>query len=83
MQQELAFCARLDAFCRERHLTERERDVLFEVLHGRTIDAVADRLGVSKETVKTYLRRAYARAGVSSRQEILQELDEDPARGDV
>ena len=40
-------------------------------------DAVGEKLGLSRETVKTYLSRIYSRAGVGGRQELLAVLDAD------
>ena len=73
----LEFHRRFERFCAERGLSEREHDVLLETLHGYTVDAVAEKLCISRETVKTYLSRIYSRAGVSGRQELLGELDRD------
>lgn len=63
-------------------MTEREKEILREVLHGYSIESIAGRLGLSASTVKTYLSRAYNRFGVSSRQEVLGLLDkaEDSGR---
>ena len=71
------FYRRFDRFCETNGLPERERDVLLETLHGYTVDAAAERLCLSRETVKTYLSRTYARAGVGGRQELLALLDRD------
>lgn len=56
--------------------SERERDLLFEALHGRTVEGVAETLFLSRDTVKTYLSRAYARAGVNNKQAVLKLIDE-------
>ena len=71
----IEFHRRFGRFCETYGLSERERDVLLETLHGYTVDAVGERLGVSRETVKTYLSRIYGRAGVGGRQELLGMLD--------
>lgn len=57
-------------------ISERERDVLFEALHGRTVEGVAETLFLPRDTVKTYLSRAYARAGVNNKQAVLKLIDE-------
>lgn len=72
---EIKWCRAFNSFCDSIGAAPRERDVLFETAHGRTIDACAQRLNLSRETVKTYLSRCYGRAGVSSRQEILDLID--------
>lgn len=69
---EIAFICGFREVCEERHVTPRERDVLFEAVHGYTIDNIAARLSISRETVKTTLSKAYAHVGVSGKQEFLQ-----------
>ncbi|WP_067650270.1 helix-turn-helix transcriptional regulator [Nocardia harenae] len=53
-------------------LTETERTVLAQLPSGRTARQIADALGVSVNTVKTHLRRIYAKFGTSSRAGTLQ-----------
>ncbi|MFC8047674.1 LuxR C-terminal-related transcriptional regulator [Nocardia sp. NPDC057353] len=53
-------------------LTETERTVLAQLPSGRTARQIADTLGVSVNTVKTHLRRIYAKFGTSSRSGTLQ-----------
>jgi DNA-binding NarL/FixJ family response regulator len=48
-------------------LTEREREVLAHVAAGRSNDEIAMALVVSSETVKTHLKRMYAKLGVRDR----------------
>lgn len=75
--REIRFYQRFERLCREAQLTERETEILREVLHGYSIDSIAARLDLSASTVKTYLSRAYGRFGVSSRQEVLNLLDSE------
>lgn len=48
-------------------LSEREREVLALVAQGRTNREIADELFLSPETIKTYLRRIFAKLDVSNR----------------
>lgn len=73
--READFLARFQRFCDENQLSERERDVLLEAVHGYTVDAIAENLGMSRETAKTHLRRIYARAGVGGKQDILKAFE--------
>lgn len=75
IQSEVLFYQRLNGLCDKAQLTEREKDIVREVMHGYSIDRISVRLSLSPSTVKTYLRRAYTRFGVSSRQEVLDLLD--------
>jgi DNA-binding NarL/FixJ family response regulator len=47
-------------------LTERETEVLREMTEGRTQQAIADRLFVSRSTVNTHVQHIYAKLHVSS-----------------
>ncbi len=48
-------------------LTPRERAVLAELAEDVTVEEIAARLWVSRNTVKSQLRSAYRKLGVSSR----------------
>lgn len=56
---------------KERNLSEREIQVLALSLELKTEEQVAQELGVTASTVKTYLRRAYRKLGVKSKQEAM------------
>ncbi len=75
VQDELDFQRRFEGFCEAYKIPERERQVLALAMRGHTIDAAAERLGLSRETVKTYLSRSYNRAGVGSRQAIREMIE--------
>lgn len=51
-------------------LTERESQVINLVLHGHSTKTIADRLGISVETVKLHRKHAYAKLEVSSQAEL-------------
>ncbi|MDO4443870.1 MAG: helix-turn-helix transcriptional regulator [Slackia sp.] len=52
-------------------LSRRESQVLELALKGRTNERIAQELVVAKSTVDTHLRRIYTKAGVHSRQELI------------
>jgi DNA-binding CsgD family transcriptional regulator len=79
IERELRFGSRFQYLCEDKNLTEREREVLFEAVHGYTIDHIAKKLSLSSETVKTYLGRAYARIGTNSKQGVLKMMDSSDA----
>ena len=81
--REIQFYRRLEGLCEKARLTEREREILHEVLHGYSIDSIAGRLNLSVSTVKTYLSRAYARFDVSSRQAVLDLRDSEPEQAEA
>jgi DNA-binding CsgD family transcriptional regulator len=53
-------------------LTGRERDVCLGIMEGRTSEAMALALCISINTVLTYRKRAYARLGISSHNELMR-----------
>ena len=74
--EELEHVRRLRAVSSEYGLTDRELEVVFQAVHGYTIDATAKILGLSRDTVKTHLSNAYHRCGVRGRQEFLDLMGE-------
>ncbi|CAN5709966.1 MAG: response regulator [Acidimicrobiia bacterium] len=52
-------------------ITEREREILMLVADGAENKQLARTLGLSEETVKSYLRNLFARWGVTSRAEAV------------
>lgn len=58
-------------------LSAREAQIMEEYSAGRSARYIADLYVISEYTVKTHLRRAYAKMGVHSRQELLDLLDDE------
>ena len=56
-------------------LSEREWQVVGEFSTGRSVRYIADYLILSEHTVKSHLRRAYAKMEVHSRQELLNLIE--------
>jgi DNA-binding NarL/FixJ family response regulator len=52
-------------------LTERQREVLAQLLKGRTIAQAAERLGIAEATAKHHAQAVYAVYGVSSRADLI------------
>lgn len=59
------------AIAKEYGLSDREGEILPFALRGRTSERISQELHISKSTVDTHLRRIYAKAGVHSRQELI------------
>ena len=51
-------------------LSDRERDVVRQVVDGASNDEIGGRLGISSRTVESHLRRLFERVGVASRTEL-------------
>lgn len=64
------------AIAREYGLSDREGEILPFALKGRTSERISQELHISKSTVDTHLRRIYAKAGVHSRQELIDLSEE-------
>lgn len=70
-----SFVLKFDAFCGEYGLSPREREVLELAVHGYTMVSIARELVISDETVKTHLRRIYAKVGVSGKQRLIEAVE--------
>lgn len=55
-------------------LTDAEEAVLKRLVDGANVDTAAAAFGVSVETARTHVKRAYAKLGVSSREEMFAEI---------
>jgi len=55
-------------------LTDAEHAVAEHLMNGHTAEETASLLGVGLETVRTHIKRAYAKLGVSSREAFLNRL---------
>jgi len=53
-------------------MTRRESDVCVGIMQGKSSEAIALALGISINTVLTYRKRAYARLGISSHNELMR-----------
>lgn len=59
-------------------LSAAQRDVAGYAAAGATVSEIATALGRSESTVKSHLREAYRRLGVSSRVELARALEDEP-----
>lgn len=62
--------ASLDAL----RLTPREREVATRLTAGQSSDAICAALTISRETLKTHLRRIYEKSGTSNRAEFIAKM---------
>ncbi len=53
-------------------LTERETQIVRELLKARTVDEIAKVIGVSRETVRSHKRAIFHKCGVSSHAELIR-----------
>lgn len=66
-----ALAAAVARISRERSLTGRETQTLALLAEGRNVPFIADELGLSADTVRTYIKGIHAKLGVHSRQELI------------
>ena len=53
-------------------ITNREREVLYEIVKGGTNEAVADRMGVKLPTLRTHLMRLNQKLGSTSKSDLVR-----------
>ncbi len=56
-------------------LSQREAQILAEATRGYTMAVIAEKTGLSGNTVRTYMRRVYIKCGVDNKQQLLELLD--------
>ena len=57
-------------------LSERELDVLFLLACGRDVPAIAKRLSLSENTIRTHTKSIYVKMDVHTKQELLDKLED-------
>lgn len=70
-----SFSLKLDAFCKQYALSPREREVMELAVHGYTLRAIGQQLYITEDTVKTHLRRVYAKVNVTNKQGLISMVD--------
>lgn len=65
-----AATSRAEELAEARGLSPREREVLGYLLLGHSAPAIAERMGISLNTVKTHAARVYRKLGVHTREEL-------------
>jgi DNA-binding CsgD family transcriptional regulator len=64
----------IDRFAAEYDLTDRERQTLLGIANGLTSKEIAERLNISPNTVKSFLRLMMVKIGVARRGEIISKV---------
>ncbi|HAA10918.1 MAG TPA: DNA-binding response regulator [Cytophagales bacterium] len=62
----------------EEDLTPREQDIVQGILDGLSYKLIADRLDVSLDTVRKYIRRVYRKLEINSKGELIAMYYRDP-----
>lgn len=64
-------------------LSEREKEVVEQLLQGKSNKLIALELGISARTVEFHLKNIYAKYQVSSRVELILKLGDSPGKPEV
>jgi DNA-binding CsgD family transcriptional regulator len=72
---EQAVVVRCEQIAQRYRLSERETEILGHLSQGRSAAHIADRLCISRETVRTHVKRIYIKTGVHQHEELLNLLD--------
>lgn len=70
-------CAALSA---EWGLTKREQEIFAMLARGRNVAYIQDFYTISRNTVKSHIKHIYAKLGVHSHQELIDLVEDAPAR---
>lgn len=63
--------AKIEQVAEERALTQREQEVLMQLLHRKTVAAIAEDMFIAEGTVKAHIQHIYAKLDIHSRKELL------------
>lgn len=64
--------ARLDELAQRAQLSPRERDVLAQLIDGRTFEEIGEALGITPRTVKYHQAKLLAKLGADSRHDLIR-----------
>lgn len=65
----------LASLCEKYGVTAREQDIIGRYSRGRSIASIADDLFLSKDTVKTHVKRTYAKLDVHNKRELQDTIE--------
>lgn len=71
---EMSGSSDIEGFAQAYHLAEREVEVLGFLIKGYTLNAIANELCLSPNTIKTYRTNLYRKLGVSSKQGLVDKF---------
>ncbi len=74
LERGLSGLVRLSQVCRQFNFTQREREVLEYLLQGLSSKAIANRMNISPNTVKAFLRLIMIKTGVPTRSAVLGKI---------
>lgn len=66
---------KLSGFCRKHGVSKREREIIQQVLMGKSNKEIEDILFIAFNTVKNHLYNVYQKTGVNSRSELIHRIN--------
>lgn len=66
-----------EEFIKRYDISEREKEVIDQLILGYLNKEIADRLYISTNTVKTHIKNIYRKIGISSREELFAKIGEN------
>ncbi|MDO4443414.1 MAG: helix-turn-helix transcriptional regulator [Slackia sp.] len=76
--REDVFDKRCFTIARDRGLTERETEIFLFMAHGRNVGFIEEHFVISRNTVKTHVKRIYKKLDVHSQQELIDLAESEP-----
>lgn len=67
----------IDSLCERFQISPREREVMEIYVQGRSVNYIAEHLVVSSHTVKTHVRRLYAKLDIHSKEDLFDLIEEN------
>lgn len=70
------FTRRVNTVAKTYLLTEREKDILFELAKGQSPTSIQEKYYISEGTVKTHIRHIYHKLNIHKRQDLMRLIEE-------
>ena len=67
---------KLDRFCEKFAISKREREIIQQVMIGKSNKQIEDILFISHNTVKNHIYNVYQKVNVNSRMELIHLINE-------
>ena len=80
-REEAPYAEHLSQLGKQYSLTERELEVVGLLAQGRSRISIGEKLYISENTVRTYVKNIYAKLDIHSKQELLDRLEEQGSHG--
>lgn len=69
--------AKVEHVAEECNLTQREQEVLLQLLHRKTVASISEDMFIAEGTVKAHIQHIYSKLGIHSRKKLFALFDEE------